>query len=559
MLVHWMLVPALVTFTPPPATASCGAPEGALFDGPRLCAEWEPSCGTLIRWPLGIPPALVVELAEDDSLYVLVETPSQQSQAEDAFRSWGVNLGHCRFITAQTWSHWTRDWGPYSMFDENGIWGITDPVFDGYPWIPGGPYREYDESRGYEEDDQVNAVLAEEFACPLHPFPAYLTGGNFMCDGHGRAFSTLAMLLENEAFWSHSEFLALASEELGLSSYFITVNPEEFGIQHIDCCAKLLDEETILLKQVPSWHPDYRRLETIEDQLTTAMSCYGRPYEIVRIQCDPYSGNDVAAYTNSYILNDKVLVPLFGIPSDEAALETYAEAMPGYEVIGFQSGSWYYYDALHCRTREIMDRFMLLLWHRPLDCEMPFSTEFGIDARAIACSGEALVPDSLKVTWRADGGDWQESPMVQSGSDSISGVIPGQPPGTVIDYYIVAADFSGRRETSPRSAPGGFHRFHVVAAGTGQGQGCSPMSILIAPCPASALVEFSISSFTAGVIELSVFDMAGRLVHHQDLQVAGPGETELLWAPSREIPSGCYLAIARSGESSASGMVLLLR
>jgi hypothetical protein len=44
----------------------------------RMCAEWEPALGTLTRWPLGIPSALVVELAEDDSLYVLVENPSQQ-------------------------------------------------------------------------------------------------------------------------------------------------------------------------------------------------------------------------------------------------------------------------------------------------------------------------------------------------------------------------------------------------------------------------------------------------------------------------------------------------
>ena len=38
----------------------------------RLVAEWEPALGTLIRWPLGIPSDLVVELASDDFLYVLV-------------------------------------------------------------------------------------------------------------------------------------------------------------------------------------------------------------------------------------------------------------------------------------------------------------------------------------------------------------------------------------------------------------------------------------------------------------------------------------------------------
>ena len=66
----------------------------------RMCAEWEPALGTLIRWPLGIPSSLVVELAEDDSLYVLVENQSQENQATSSFQTWGVNIEHVHFIRA---------------------------------------------------------------------------------------------------------------------------------------------------------------------------------------------------------------------------------------------------------------------------------------------------------------------------------------------------------------------------------------------------------------------------------------------------------------------------
>ena len=48
----------------------------------RVVAEWEPALGTMIRWPLGIPSDLVIELASDDILYVLVETNNQQNQAD---------------------------------------------------------------------------------------------------------------------------------------------------------------------------------------------------------------------------------------------------------------------------------------------------------------------------------------------------------------------------------------------------------------------------------------------------------------------------------------------
>ena len=39
----------------------------------RVVAEWEPALGTMISWPLGIPSDLVIELANQDILYVLIE------------------------------------------------------------------------------------------------------------------------------------------------------------------------------------------------------------------------------------------------------------------------------------------------------------------------------------------------------------------------------------------------------------------------------------------------------------------------------------------------------
>ena len=53
----------------------------------RVVAEWEPALGTMIRWPLGIPSDLVVELANDDILYVLVENNNQENQARNNFNN----------------------------------------------------------------------------------------------------------------------------------------------------------------------------------------------------------------------------------------------------------------------------------------------------------------------------------------------------------------------------------------------------------------------------------------------------------------------------------------
>lgn len=431
----------------------------------RMCAEWEPALGTLIRWPLGIPSQLVTELAEDDSLYVLVENQSEQNQAVSTFQSWGVNTENCRFIRAATYSHWTRDWGPHSVFDRNGDMMIMDPLFDGYPWVPGGKsFRTVSNaSRGWEEDDLVNGVLASELSCSLLTLPAYLTGGNIMVDGMGTAFSTQQMIDENAPLWSESEFLGLLEDYAGLNSYHILSNTENHGIQHIDCAAKLLNEQTVLIQELPSWHPEKWRMDRLVSEFESITNCYGDPYKIVRVYCAPYDGNATAAYTNSLILNDKVLVPTFGVSSDSLALETYRQALPGYEVISFYYSSWYYYDALHCRTMAIFDRHMLRLIHCPLDSAIDSGDGFRITASIDDRSEAGLVPDRLQVKWRQPSeSSWDSITLSPVAVDSFEAVIPSCCAGTGLEYYIQAADSSGRFEVRPRGAPTAFYTLEIL-------------------------------------------------------------------------------------------------
>ncbi|MDZ4120993.1 MAG: agmatine deiminase family protein, partial [Candidatus Cloacimonadaceae bacterium] len=364
----------------------------------RTVAEWEPMRGVLIRHPFGIPINLIQELAAEDSVYILVQNASAQSQATNTLSAGSVNLSHVHFITAPTNSHWTRDWGPHSVFVNDATFAILDPIFDGYPWVPGLRYN-----LPYEYDDAVNSLLATYFDVPLLSFPAYLTGGNFMSDGYITAFSTAQMISENFSIMNSDQFLALANNHLGISNYQFTINPEFHGIQHIDCWAKLLDAETVLVKELPTWHPEYQRAENIAQQFATTNTHYGRPYRVVRIFCDTYSGNNAAAYTNSLILNRKVYVPLFGIAADAAALQTYMDAMPGYEVLGF-TGAWYYYDALHCRTMGIADGEMLKIDHySPAAVTSIIDGEHTIDCSIKSYGNHALLSAELLLHYNHTG------------------------------------------------------------------------------------------------------------------------------------------------------------
>jgi hypothetical protein len=181
------------------------------------------------------------------------------------------------------------------------------------------------------------------------------------------------------------------------------------------------------------------------------------PYNVVRIYCP--SGT---YYTNSLILNDKVLVPLFGDSQDSIALQTYRDAMPGYEVLGF-TGSWASEDALHCRTMGVPDRGMLYIDHIPFRSEDITSGDYEITATITANSGQPLLPDELDIHYSVDGGLWQSVPMTAAaGPDAYSGLIPAQTEDAAVSYYLQASDESGRVEKHPYIGESWAHSFTAI-------------------------------------------------------------------------------------------------
>jgi agmatine deiminase len=430
----------------------------------RMVAEWEPALGTLISWPLGIPQDLVVELARDDLLYVLVNSAGAQSNAASTFSAWGIDPARVTYIMSSVQTHWPRDWGPHQVFDGSGQLTVIDPEFDGYPWISQ-PCAPVTSPGGYSGDDQVPAEVASFLGVPSVYFPGYVVGGNFIVDGHKHAFATCQMIGENQQVMTEAQFRAMTDSYLGISVLTIVTNTEDYGIQHIDCWFKLLDEERMLVKLPPVGHEEYDRIEANIAQFESLTNAFGRPYEIIRIPCPPYNGNDVANYCNSLILNGKVLVPLFNIPGDAVALQVWRDAMPGYEIIGFPWSDWYYYDALHCRTRAVFDPGMLRITHARLHDQTP-----GVTPQVFTTiedySNTGLIASSLQVWYRVNSGPWQSVPLAAAPRvDEYIAMLPAGAIGDEVAYYITAEDNSGRQETLPRTAPEGTFRYTVIDPG----------------------------------------------------------------------------------------------
>lgn len=465
----------------------------------RQCAEWEPVTGGLVRYPFGLPYNLLAEVARNAELWVLVANQSEQNTCSTLLQSNGVNMAHVHFIQTPTNSIWTRDYGPQFMFDQNGDQGIVDHHYN----------------RPRPQDDQVNYALGASWSIPVYGTPLIHTGGNYMCDGHDNAFSTDLVYDENPGL-TQAQVNAYMRSYLGITAYHVIPDIDPSGIHHIDCWAKLLDEQTLLVKQVPPNHPDYAQIEADVATFRTYTNAYGHPYKIVRVLCGSLGGNAVASYTNSLILNNKVLVPIFNIATDAAALATYQAAMPGYQVLPY-TGSWLDDDAIHCRCMGIHDKYMLRVDVAPLPDTVASGTDVQLMALIDDRSEAGLKSDSLRVFWkRSVDISFQSIPMtVAAGPDSFYAYIPNQPAGTRVQYYVFAADQSNRRSVRPPSAPSGYFSYYVSGAtGLGAPVASAPefgfTSAWPNPFESRTALNFRIPQ--SGPVSLTVIDVQGRIV-----------------------------------------------
>ncbi|MCD4735002.1 MAG: agmatine deiminase family protein, partial [Bacteroidales bacterium] len=224
---------------------------------------------------------------------------------------------------------------------------------------------------------------------------------------------------------------------------------------YIDCWGKFLDVDKILIREVPPTHAQYSEIEATAAYYAAQTTSYGVPFEVYRV----YTPDD-QPYTNSIILNEKVLVPVTGSQWDDEALQSYEQAMPGYEVIGL-TGSWQSTDALHCRSKGIADIGMLYIHHIPILGNAPVLPSYQIDASITAHSGQTIYNDSVFIYYSVDGGAYTQLQMTHVSGKNYTGNIPGQMQGALISYYIYAADASGRRETHPFIGEPDPHVFFV--------------------------------------------------------------------------------------------------
>ncbi|MBC8479448.1 MAG: agmatine deiminase family protein [FCB group bacterium] len=403
----------------------------------RNIAEFERMQGVLIRYPLGISTAIISEMSEDVTVYCLVSS-SQQSTAYNSFNNAGVNMDNVEFIIGPTDSYWTRDYGPWWVVDGAGEVAVVDHTYN----------------RPRPNDNQAPFKMSEHLGTDYYDSDIISAGGNYMQDSYVIASSTTLIYEENPGM-TQEEVDQLFQDYYGIENYYTVEDPNGEYIDHIDCWGKFLSPSKILLREVPASHSQYDEIEETVNFYETHLNAFGEPYEIFRVwtpQNQPY--------TNSLILNNKVIVPIMNGQWDDEALAAYEDAMPGYEVLGF-TGSWQSTDALHCRAKGIPDIHMLQIFHNPIDDQEFPLNEYAVTATIDDLSQAGLIDDQVYLGWKNSlMEDYEMISLTPTGnSDEYSAAIPSQPVDTEVHYYIHAADNSGRSDNLPIA---GYFAFDAI-------------------------------------------------------------------------------------------------
>lgn len=320
------------------ATASYTLPEN-----PRMIAEWEKVQGAVIRYPLGISVDAVKTIASELTTYVLCSS-LDQSKATTAFRNGGVNMNNVKFITATTDTYWTRDYSAW--------------------WIECGPANKrtimpvdviYRPNGVRPNDDKVPTILASYFNLPTYyPLKYVCQGGNIMGDGVKTGAST-DRIIDETANYTLAQMQKMGKDTCGLSPYYVMEDPlyPEDYIKHIDCWAKFIPGNKVLVKRVASSSQFYTRVEAAARDWASRTNDKGQKITVIRVD-----GTDESPYVNHVVLNDRVLVPAVGNSTldNKAISQIQAAYGSSFRVIGVKSAPnlpWLGTDSIHCRVNSI--------------------------------------------------------------------------------------------------------------------------------------------------------------------------------------------------------------
>jgi len=324
--------------------------------GFSMPAEWAAHAGCLMSWPSRLE-LWGDELAAAKADYTTV------AQAITAFEPLimvcnAADVSEVRNLCGEAVEplplgvddSWIRDNGPTFVRNTAGQVAVVNFEFNawGERWHP------------FHNDNNVPRGIAAHLGMPTFDAPLVMEGGSYFVDGEGTLITTEQCLLNP----NRNPHLAREQIEQALCDYLgvTTVVWLKYGHStdigpagtdgHIDGVLQYIAPGHVLV-EAPSDPADaeYGRSQDNLAVLRSARDAAGRSLEITVL--DPGPSSELA-YSNFYVANGGVVVPVGNGSYDEAALESIAKLFPDREVVGVPGTTLAFGGGgPHCITQQI--------------------------------------------------------------------------------------------------------------------------------------------------------------------------------------------------------------
>ena len=480
----------------------------------RAAAEWEEIQTLLVRWgSYSSEIRQIINAAKDECEVLILCTDS--TVVKNNLISNGIQINsNIKYLETPTNSVWMRDYAANTVY-RNDVDSIL--LVD---WI-------YNRPR--PSDDSSPTAVANYKGIPLYkttqaPYDLVHTGGNYMSDGFGNAFSSKLILEDNGPLMpfntsNHSEQMidSIMKLFMGIESYIKMETLPYDGIHHIDMHMKLLDEETLLVGEYPSGIADGPQIEAnLQYVLSNFNSKWGTPFKVIRIPMPPQSNGsfpptgDYLTYTNFVFVNKTIIMPVYRPQYDTTAIRIVKSSLPGYRVVGIDSDNIIQASgAIHCITHSIGVNDPLLISHQRLNDTYDSVNPYVVEAFIKHNSGIS----AAALYWTIDTAAGYNVVPMSAGAqaDTYTGLIPAQAAGTEVFYYIEGSSVSGKTLARPMPAPQGYWKFNVLFQPSGLMESTDRL-LEPYPNPGKGITCIPFRSVSGGRVSVALYNAFGAKV-----------------------------------------------
>ncbi len=332
--------------------------------GYRMPAEWEKHDSIWLSWPYDpttFPDCvekveatyvqIIKHIHESEMVNLFVKNEEMKEKVADLLIKEGVDLKRVRFFIFNYADVWFRDYGPTFVINSKRELAIINWIFNSWG-------DKYDELL---KDKEIPPVINNEMNLGCFKPGIVLEGGSIDVNGKGTLLTTEQCLLNRNRNpdLKKDDIEKVLKDNLGIK-HFIWLKNGICGDDtdgHIDDLARFVNPTTIVCAFEENEKDDnYAVLKDNYELLLKSVDQDGKKLKIVKLPMPGYVGNECrlpASYTNFYIGNSKVLVPIFNDKNDEKALSILQELFSDRKVVGISCCDLVNgYGTIHCISQQ---------------------------------------------------------------------------------------------------------------------------------------------------------------------------------------------------------------